>query len=79
MTLAINENTRRTYSTAIRSYAFFCHGRGWPMHPITTPHAAQWIAHIGTEAKLASGTLTAYRSALSTCHREFSMGQGANP
>jgi hypothetical protein len=39
----------------------------------------EWFTSLGTQAKLSSGTLLVYRSALSTHHRETTMGEVTNP
>lgn len=76
---AISDSTRRTYRAAIRQFEIFCISRGWSLYPITTQHAVEWFTLIGKQARLASGTLLVYRSALSTEYRESTMGEGLNP
>jgi site-specific recombinase XerD len=77
---AISDSTRTTYRAAVRQFEEYCITIiNQPIHPITTRKAVEWFTHIGTQAKLSSGTLNVYRSALSNAYREVSNGEGANP
>ncbi|MDR3403682.1 MAG: tyrosine-type recombinase/integrase [Chthoniobacter sp.] len=76
---AIAESTRRTYSAAQREFEAYCRGRDWKLQPITPQKIGNWFAHLGRTSQIASSTLDTYRSAISTLHRELTMGAQPNP
>jgi integrase len=79
--LATSYNTQRTYEAPIWGYQTHCIENGISPAAIdlTPQTGANYIARLGAEGRLSSGTIRVYRSALSSWWLQSTFSNGDNP
>lgn len=79
LSMAISDNTRRTYAAPIAAYVAYCAARAIPPLPASASVLAEWLTSLAEAGHLRARTIGTYRSAISTYHAESAWGHLPGP